>query len=357
VLQLCTGQQVEQIPAMLEDFGLPQPDLWLGRGYCGGDLERPREVPRWFTEIWVSFLRRRSDIRDRLRASDTPSLAVVHGDTFTTIFGGLMGRALRLPVAHIEAGMRSGSLRQPFPEEANRRAAAKVARLHFAPGARAVRNLQAENVKGEIVDTHQNTIRDNLHLIPPGLPLGLDVPSEPFGVVSLHRFELIEKGDVLRAILEVLRESVDRTRLLFVDHPTTAAAVDDAGLGGLFDDRFIRIPRQRYFHFLSLMKASSFLVTDSGGSQEECAYLGHPCLIHRGVTEHDTGLDGGSVVLSGMDLDVVRDFLRDPAAYRRPASPRDESPTDRIVADLARRGFLRYEVPVEGYSASMGAGL
>jgi UDP-N-acetylglucosamine 2-epimerase (non-hydrolysing) len=345
LLQVCTGQQVEQIPTMLRDFGLPQPDLWVGRGYRGGDLERPLEIPRWLAEVSIGFARRRRQLRARLVGGGGHPLVVVHGDTFTTIIGALMGRSLGVPVAHVEAGMRSGSIRQPFPEELNRRATAKVARIHFAPGERAVRNLLSERTNGEVVDTGQNTIRDNLSLIPPDVPIGVDLPDEPFGLVSLHRFELIEREGALRPVLELLSESSRRKPLLFVDHPTTAAAVDDAGLGYLFDDGFVRIPRLRYFHFLALLTRSEFLVTDSGGSQEECAYLGHPCLIHRAVTEHDTGLDGGSIVLSGLDLEVVRDFLADPSRFRREPPPEVNSPTGRIVAHLERHGYLAVAEP------------
>ena len=275
-----------------------------------------------------------------LRSDGARPLMIVHGDTFTTVIGAVFGRLLRVPVAHIEAGMRSHDWRNPFPEELNRRATAKLARIHFAPGANAVENLVAERVRGEVVDTQINTISDNLRDIPGEVPPGLDVPDEPFGLVSLHRFELLNNRDELAAILEVLRESARRRRLLFVDHPISASAVDSAGLAGLFDfERFVRIPRQRYFRFLSLLKASSFLVTDSGGSQEECAFMGHPCLIHRAVTEHQTGL-GGPVVLSGMRLDTVRAFLEDPERLRCEPPVLAQSPSELIVRHLEEHGFL-----------------
>jgi UDP-N-acetylglucosamine 2-epimerase (non-hydrolysing) len=259
----------------------------------------------------------------------------------TTLLGAIMGRTARFRVAHIEAGLRSGDWRHPFPEELNRRGTSKLARLHFAPGKRAVRNLREERTRGEIVDTGYNTILDNLRDIPPGLPPGLRVPDGPFGLVSLHRQELLYNRDALTAILSVLRDSAaERAPLLFIDHSITTAAVDSAQLGGVFSERFVRIPRLRYFQFLSLLKASSFLVTDSGGSQEECAFLGHPCLIHRSVTERDAGL-GRSVSMSYMDLDVLRAFLGRPERFRtHPALP-SESPSDTIVDFLCEQGFAQ----------------
>lgn len=357
LMGVCTGQQIRQIGPMLTDFGLSDPGLWLGRGHRGEDLERPRDIPRWLAEVGIGSLRRRAELKRRLAADGAP-LVIVHGDTMTTLLGATLGRLLGVPVAHIEAGMRSGNWRDPFPEELNRKATARLARIHFAPGPRAVSNLRAERVRGEIVNTEHNTIVDNLREIPAGLPPGMQVSDEPFGIVSLHRQELLYNRGALTATLTTLRESAHcHARLLFVDHSITAAAVRSAELDRLFDtERFVRIPRLRYFHFLSLVKASSFLFTDSGGSQEECAYLGHPCLIHRAVTEHSTGLDG-SVVLSGMDQDVVRRFLEHPEHLRTDPVLIAESPSDKILRHLARRGLIPdASAAAGGEAAAMGAG-
>ena len=341
LLRISTGQQVDQIPTMLADFKLSQVDLWLARGHRGGDLEQPRDLPRWFADVCVNFIRSRRTITARLRSDGRPPLLVVHGDTMTTVIGAALGRMLRVPVAHVEAGLRTGNWRSPFPEELNRRAAARLARIHFVPGARAAENLRAERVRGEIVDTGLNTIADSLREMPIE-PLGIEPPADRFGIVSLHRQELLYNRDALARILTELKASAhEHAPLLFIDHPITAAAVDGAGLGLVFDsERFVRIPRMRYYQFLSLLKSSSFLVTDSGGSQEECAFLGHPCLLLRTVTEREMGLDG-PVVLSGMDTAVVGEFLKDPERHRTEPPQLVISPSDRIVQHLAESGFVR----------------
>jgi UDP-N-acetylglucosamine 2-epimerase (non-hydrolysing) len=329
-----TAQQVRQLPPFLEDFGLPQPDVWLARGWRGEDLEHTWQVPGWGVTVAANAIRRRPDLARRLDA------VMVHGDTMTTVLGSLLARLLRVPALHVEAGMRSGDWRNPFPEELNRRAAAKLVQVHFAPGDRPVANLRRENVRGRIVDTRQNTIRDAVDLAAiAGAPAGLDIPDEPFGLVSLHRFELIEKPELFRPVLEILHEHSRRQPLLFVDHSVTSAALQRHGLDHFFDDRFRRIPRLRYFPFISLLQASDFLVTDSGGCQEECAFLGHPALIHRAVSEHDTGLDT-CVVLSKMDLDVLRGFLAAPGRYRVAAPPPEATPTDIIMGELERMGLV-----------------
>jgi UDP-N-acetylglucosamine 2-epimerase (non-hydrolysing) len=338
MLTLCTGQQVEQIPAMLEDFGLSQPDIWVSRGNRGRDLERRSDLLPWLGTAAATLARRGRELREHLTSSGIKPLLVVHGDTLTTVLGALMGRALRIPVAHVEAGMRSGNWRDPFPEELDRLAAARLARTHFAPGAQAVANLRAMNVRGEIVDTGANTIRDAVKMVPPAA-LGVELPAEPFGLASLHRFELLNKPAALGAILELLRETSRSRPVLFVDHPVTVAAVAAHRLGAVFDERFRRIARLRYFDFIALLKASAFLVTDSGGSQQECAQLGHPCLVHRTVTEHGDGL-GTSVVLSKMDLAIARRFLQNPPSCGEPPREHQPSPTGVIVDHLERRGHL-----------------
>jgi UDP-N-acetylglucosamine 2-epimerase (non-hydrolysing) len=119
----------------------------------------------------------------------------------------------------------------------------------------------------------------------------------------------------------------------------TVAAIRRFGLGSYFDhERFVRIPRVPFFDFVQLERRSAFVVTDSGGSQEECFYLDLPCLVHRIRTERGEGL-GENVVLSGMRVDVMRDFLREPERFRRRSELPAVSPSDVIVDDLGRRGF------------------
>jgi UDP-N-acetylglucosamine 2-epimerase (non-hydrolysing) len=339
-LTLCVAQQAGQLPAALADFGLPQPDLWIARGHNGSDLERPVHIPRWVGGAAATFARQRRALRERLAADPGRPLMMVHGDTMTTVIGALMGRAMRLPVAHVEAGMRSGNWRNPFPEEFDRRIAARLTDLHFAPNERAADNLRRAAVKGQIVETAANTILDALRLASATATPAVELPDESFGLVSIHRTELLENRAELRATLEVLHKASRRIPLLFVEHTITVAAIRVARLGHLFDDRFRPIPRQRYPQFIALLRRSAFLVSDSGGSQEECAYLGHPCLIHRAVSEHSTGLDGGSVVLSRMRPDVLRDFLADPARHRRPPVAPHLSPTRTILDTLEAEGFL-----------------
>ena len=330
-----TGQQVQQIPTFLEQFGLRQPDLWLGRGARGRDLRANSDIPGWLASVLRSWARERRRVSRMLKEGAGDPLVLVHGDTMTTVLGSIFGRSLRTTVAHIEGGLRSYDLRHPFPEELNRNLATMLSRIHFAPGPWAASNLRG----GEIVDTGSNTIRDSLELVGEGEP-PFPLPPGAFGVVSLHRFELLNRRRTLTQTIDLLRESAARTPLLFVDHPVTAAALERFGLVDRFDaTSFVRVPRLRFFDFVRVERRSAFVVTDSGGSQEECYYLDLPCLVHRLKTERREGL-GENAVLSGMDASLLRGFLVDPGRYRRRTALPAASPSDVIVADLERRGCV-----------------
>jgi UDP-N-acetylglucosamine 2-epimerase (non-hydrolysing) len=330
-----TGQQVEQIPSFLEQFGLRQPDLWLARGARGRDLRVNSDIPGWLARVTRSWLGHRRRVRRRLHDGRGGALVLVHGDTMTTVLGSMIGRSLHAPVAHIEGGLRSYDLRHPFPEELNRKVATALSRIHYAPGAWAASNLH----RGEVVDTGSNTIRDSLELVADEQP-PVTLPERPFGIVSLHRFELLNNRRLLTETIEVLADSAHTTPLLFIDHPVTIAALERFSLTGFFDSSaFMRIPRLRFFDFVRVERRSAFVVTDSGGSQEECYYLDLPCLVHRVKTERREGL-GENAVLSEMSSEVLRNFLDSPGRFRRTTSLTVASPSDIIIGDLEQRGFV-----------------
>ena len=174
-------------------------------------------------------------------------------------------------------------------------------------------------------------------MVPEEFEPPVDVPDEPYGVVSIHRYELLEDRTCSGA-RSTCSPSMRADAAALRRPPVTAAAIEQARLESPVASRPRRIPRLTFFPFIALLRASDFLFTDSGGSQEECYYLDQPCLVHRMKTERREGL-GENVVLSGFDFDVVRDFLDDPDRYHRRSPLPIESPSDVIVDDLVRRGF------------------
>ncbi len=332
---LCTGQQATQLGGLISKFGLPSPDLWLARGVHGRDLEKNKDVLPWITRVLLNYTWRYAWLQS-LRVS----LVLVHGDTFTTVLGALMGRILGVPVGHIEAGLRSYNVFNPFPEELDRLLTSKLARYHFAPGKWACQNLRGK--RGRVIDTRSNTLMDSLSSAPEMdyFPFDFEIPDR-FGLVSLHRFELINDRDHLEAVLDVLAHLARRTMpLVFIDHPVTVAKVDQYGLQTAFARGAItRIPRLDFFTFIGLLRKSAFIVTDSGGNQEECYYLGKPCIIHRAVTERKEGL-GENCRLTGFQVEHLRRWVENHDQLQRGPRAQELSPSAIIVETIRRNNLI-----------------
>ncbi|HUP73230.1 MAG TPA: UDP-N-acetylglucosamine 2-epimerase [Acidimicrobiales bacterium] len=333
----CTGQQLEELPEAAERLNLPAPDRWLAKGVNGRSLARPGDVPLWLRSVSRHARRHRRELEAELWSDQRPPLVLVHGDTMTTVIGAVLGRWLGATVGHIEAGLRSDHWLQPFPEELDRRAAAVLAHIHFAPGIDKIPNLR--RVRGVKVDTIGNTVLDSLRLVPEGLDFGHCVLPASYGVALLHRFELINNRDRFAATLEALEQRSRSTPIMVITDPVASAAIEQHDLAGLFDDQLVRLGKVAYFDFITLLRRASFVVTDSGGLQEECAYLNIPCLVHRATTERPDGL-GRNVVLSAFDIGVLNRFLENPDRYRSDPTETIPSPSDVIVGYLKEAGYL-----------------
>lgn len=329
-----TDQHVSGVQETLVNLQLAQPDRHLVPERRRKHIAASRQVPGWLASVAGGVLRQRRALLNDLRANGTTPVVVVHGDTFTTVLGSLIGRLLRATVAHVEAGLRSGSMLSPFPEEANRRVVGRLATLHFAPTQREVENLRREHAPGEVVLTGANTVVDALRLAAREEPDDLDLPAE-FGLVTLHRFELLRQGEHFSALLRLLARRATETPLVMVVGEAERARIAELGLDGLFGDRFRMVPKRSYARFLPVLARAAFVVTDSGGLQEECAVLGTPCAVHRERTERHQGL-GENVMLTRFDLDEVAAFLDRWREYRRPSTLDDYHPSKIIVDHLER---------------------
>jgi UDP-N-acetylglucosamine 2-epimerase (non-hydrolysing) len=294
-------------------------------------------------------------MRDVLKQAQ-PDLVLVHGDTTTCFAAALAAFYQNIPVGHVEAGLRTGDLRAPFPEEANRSLVGRLARLHFAPTANSARNLQSENVAGELIHVTGNTVIDALLIAREkvkGLPvenwyetLGAELVqrilrrSGRFVLITGHRRENFGQGfiDLCNAIREL---AVAHPDWLFVYpvhlNPNVQQPVREV-LDGL--PNVLLIEPLDYLPFIWLMDQSDLILTDSGGIQEEGPSLGKPVLVMRDVTERPEALEAGTVKLVGTDrqriVDAVELLLSDENAYRAMASAAnpfgDGHAADKIVA-------------------------
>ncbi|MEJ5977733.1 UDP-N-acetylglucosamine 2-epimerase (non-hydrolyzing) [Novosphingobium sp. PS1R-30] len=258
-----------------------------------------------------------------------PDRVIVQGDTATAMAGALAAYYRKLPVDHVEAGLRSGNIYHPWPEEINRKIIGSMAALHFAPTATSAAALHAENVDPARVHVTGNTVIDALHWVSekiaaePALAAGLAPLEARFagkriiGVTS-HRRENFGGG--LEAIADAVRRIAARpdVALVFPVHPNpNVRMVMNDALAGL--DNVALIEPLDYPHFARLLGLAEIMLTDSGGVQEEAPALGKPVLVMRETTERPEGLAAGTAKLVGTDADrivtEISALLDDKAAY------------------------------------------
>jgi len=249
---------------------------------------------------------------DALLRDERPDLVVVQGDTTSAFICALAAFYRGVPVAHVEAGLRTSSPTNPFPEEMNRRLTGALASLHFAPTERARRALIAEGVADARVFVTGNTVVDALHFIrasepfkavPP--PVRVDDGRERLLLVTLHRRE--SWGASLDAMCGALRTIAGRRRDVRIAWPVHLnPAVGDSVRAALGDTpRVTLLEPLDYMQFIALMQASWLILTDSGGVQEEAPALGRPVLVLRETTERPEAVDAGVARLVGTDPEAI----------------------------------------------------
>ncbi len=260
---------------------------------------------------------------------EKPDRILVHGDTLTTMAGTIAAYFRKIPVGHVEAGLRSGDIYQPWPEEVNRRVTGVVADLHFAPTEAAADALKAENVDSARIHVTGNTVIDALLATQaqlqarPEIAAGLDGLASLFAgrrivAVTSHRRENFGEGmrNIARAIAQIAARP--DVAVIFPVHPNpNVRSVMDAELAGL--SNVAMIDPLDYPHFVRLLDMCELVLTDSGGVQEEAPSLGKPVLVMRETTERPEGVAAGTARLVGTDpaqiVSEIFSLLDDKAAY------------------------------------------
>ena len=285
---------------------------------------------------------------EKVLSSERPDLVMVQGDTTTTLCGALAGFYARVPVAHVEAGLRTGDLQQPFPEEGNRVLTSRITNLHFAATEQAAANLRSEGVSPETISITGNTGIDAVLYVRDGLEqrklrscewTELD-PTKKLILVTAHRRESFGEG--FEHICQALARIADRddVQLIYPVHPNPN--VQDPVHRHLANHPHVRlIEPQSYVSFVDLMRRAYLLITDSGGIQEEGPSLGKPILVLREKTERPEAVIAGTVKLVGTNPDrIVSEtiaLLEDSGAYHRMArthNPYGDGLASRRVAEI-----------------------
>lgn len=244
-----------------------------------------------------------------------PDLMLVHGDTTTTLSATLAAYYQKIPVGHVEAGLRTGNIYSPWPEEINRKVTSTIASLHFAPTKKAAANLTAEGVVPQKIIITGNTVIDALIDVVDRLEndprqsavfdaeFGID-PTKRLILVTGHRRESFGGG--FERICSALADLAKRNDLQIIYpvhlNPNVKGPVE-LSLGTL--ERVRLIPPQDYLPFVHLMRRADIILTDSGGVQEEAPSLGKPVLVMRDTTERPEAVDAGTVKLVGTDANLI----------------------------------------------------
>lgn len=281
-----------------------------------------------------------------------PDRVLVHGDTLSTSTAALAAYYQKIPIGHVEAGLRTGDLYSPWPEEGNRKLASAIADLHFAPTKVAKKNLLREGVPSSSIEITGNTVIDALFWVKtkilktPNILADFNTSysflgeSNPLILVTGHRRENFGSG--FERICMALRDIASRYRHVSVVYPVHLNPNVQEPVNRLLNDipNVYLIPPQHYVPFVALMMRAKLILTDSGGIQEEAPSLGKPVLVMRDTTERPEAVAAGTVKLVGTAtnsiVEAVSELLTDEAEYQRmsnAANPYGDGEASTRIAD------------------------
>lgn len=338
-----SGQHAKTAADLRGFLGVKEPDAVLHKK---GNITTVWQAFLWFSRnVFLTVFAPRV-LREDL-FSPGPGACIIHGDTPSTLLGLIMAKRAGKKIVHLEAGLRSFNLLRPFPEELIRIICMRLSDVLFAPSDWAEANLRKMHVRGRIYNIGQNT---NVEAMYYALEKGsrASVPTAPYCVVTFHRVETIMNRGRVRFLLKLLRHLAESIHVIFVQH--------DATIKKLADFRFLNdfvtikgvttMPLQSHADFVNLIDRSEFVITDGGSIQEECAYMGRPCLVMRSETERREGLD--SVVrLSSFDWDEVTSFLSNYRNLRAGSRTPNQRSSERVFDILTELYQSRGPMPAK----------
>jgi UDP-N-acetylglucosamine 2-epimerase (non-hydrolysing) len=324
-----TGQHydAEMSQVFFDQLGVADPDYLLAIGSGSHAQQTARVMER---------------LEPVLR-SEKPDIVLVPGDVNSTLAAALTAVKLAIPVAHIEAGLRSFD--RSMPEEINRVVADAVSEALFIHSPEARDNLLAEGRPDSAIHDVGNTMIDTLvamrgSIEACGAPERYGLERERYVVATLHRPALVDTK-LLGAALSALADLSEQLPVIFPVHPRTRAAIAASGIH-VRSDRMLLLEPLGYLEFLSLLSAAAAAITDSGGIQEETTFLGVPCFTLRDATERPVTLHTGTNVLLGLNPERIRDvpeYLSAPTRLPRVPQKWDGKAAERVV-DILAEGFL-----------------
>jgi UDP-N-acetylglucosamine 2-epimerase (non-hydrolysing) len=320
---LASGQNELSNSSIVKEFKLPKPKKTLS---SGGIKNTPVSLFLWFIKtLFASYFSLR-------RVIVKGDLLILHGDTVSTVMGAVIGRLLGLTIIHIESGLRSFNLLSPFPEELDRLAVSRLAHYHFCPNSWAEQNLLG---KKNVINTIENTLFDSLDLAlkKTNPDQNANILFDTYGIFVMHRQENVYRRDFFTTVIGRLCEIAKTRNIVFVVHEPTLVALRSLNLLEKVKStpNILLKKRMPYVELMHVMKRADFVITDGGSNQEECSYLGLPCLILRTNTERVEGL-GENVLLMGDDIGKMDYFMNNIDSYRKQKKEHKHNPS-KVIAD------------------------
>lgn len=327
-----TGQHYdrEMNDVFFEELGIPQPDVRLG---CGGGSHAEQTA-----KIMVAY--------EQLCQQARPAATLVVGDVNSTLACAIVAKKLCIPVAHVEAGLRSGDM--TMPEEINRLVTDAISDWFFVTEPAGLAHLKHEGKPDSAVFDVGHVMVDNVlyqaeklrHMDTSGLETDAFKKANPrYAVVTLHRPSNVDGDDNLRRVAGVLNRVAQEVPILFAVHPRTRKNLETAGIQ--LDPRITLVGPQPYMAFLHIWKDAALVLSDSGGLQEETTALGVPCVTMRENTERPITVDEGSNILAGTNPENVLAACLQVLAGNGKAGRRpklwDGKAAERIVSVLAQK--------------------
>lgn len=332
VLLLFTGQHQETMQDLVQEFGVGAEQR---HAVASSERSTVGGLVAWLPRASAGLYRTLRQVRNDYAQVNV----VVHGDTLSTLIGAAVGRLLGARIFHLESGLSSGRLLDPFPEELTRRLVFRLADVALCPGPESTAYMRAHHPRCEAIDTGGNTIVDSVMLARRSGRSPADPAAAPYVVASLHRFQNIFKRERFLQLVAIIEALAVGRRVHFVLHPATRKRLEVEGLLGRLSalPGLHLSPRLGYADFLSLAAGAECVLTDGGSNQEELAVLGVPTVVMREHTERLDGLGRNARMESEVEGGVV-DFVLSGRcqALRRAASESLEfGPSDEVARRLA----------------------
>jgi len=328
-----SGQHAKLTRSLRCVFGLREPDVCLREE--NKDIVSIADAIVWYLKYLAISLFNPGWLEKKIFPGG--GICLIHGDTLSTLLGMQMARRAGLAAGHVEAGLRSFRIWDPFPEELIRIYCMRRSQLLFVPSEEAFENLRNMNIRGQILRTGGNTVADAL-LLTENMPVSVRIPEKPFVLATCHRLETIAKKHRLGKVVALLNRVAEQMPLIFVRHKPTKRYLRQFGLEDRLNSGIVCMEMLDYGDFAALLKNARCVLTDGGSIQEECAYLNKPCLIIRNTTERSDGV-GKNATLWAFDRRIGEKFLSEAGSY----SPNDSTclprPSAQIADALIRLGY------------------